>query len=96
MTCIIPFQYNYLINPYVLVPLCDFNIRLLFTFEVLFPQEKCNFGRHFSFAKEVPLTGCMTDVSATSCMGRSPFPAVDKFVESVASTGSVSGNLNRV
>ncbi|XP_022141220.1 DNA-directed primase/polymerase protein [Momordica charantia] len=56
-------------------------------------EEKCNFGRHFSFAKEVPLTGCMTDVSATSCMGRSPFPAVDKFVESVASTGSVSGKI---
>ncbi|XP_038880469.1 DNA-directed primase/polymerase protein isoform X2 [Benincasa hispida] len=56
-------------------------------------MEKCNFGRHFSFAKEVPLTGCMRDVSATSCMGRSPFPAVDKFVESVASTGCLAGKI---
>ena len=58
------------------------------------PQEKCNFGRQFSFAKEAPLTGYMNDVSASSCMGTSPFPAVDKFVQSVASTGSVSGSTS--
>lgn len=56
-------------------------------------EEKCNFGRHFSFAKEAPLTGGMRDIPATSCMGRSPFPAVDNFVESVASTGSVAGKI---
>ncbi|KAG7014744.1 DNA-directed primase/polymerase protein [Cucurbita argyrosperma subsp. argyrosperma] len=56
-------------------------------------EEKCNFGRQFSFAKEAPLTGYMNDVPASSCMGTSPFPAVDKFVESVASTGSVSGKI---
>ncbi|TYK23011.1 DNA-directed primase/polymerase protein isoform X2 [Cucumis melo var. makuwa] len=53
-------------------------------------EEKCNFGRNVSFTQEAVMTGSMRDISATSCMGKSPFPDVDKFVQSVASTGSVA------
>ncbi|KAL0548712.1 hypothetical protein IC582_013176 [Cucumis melo] len=56
-------------------------------------EEKCNFGRNVSFTQEAVLTGSMRDISATSCMGKSPFPDVDKFVQSVASTGSVAGKI---
>ena len=37
------------------------------------------------------LNTCRDDVSRTYLMGASPFPALDAFIESVASFGTVTG-----
>lgn len=42
--------------------------------------------------REFALDPCNYNSSATYLMGKSPFPELDKFIESVASTGSVPGN----
>lgn len=38
------------------------------------------------------LDACMNDASRTYLMGKSPFPALDAFVEALASTGNVPGD----
>ncbi|PON58210.1 DNA primase, UL52/UL70 type, Herpesviridae [Parasponia andersonii] len=52
-----------------------------------------NSGRCFSCPQELTLDGCGIDASATYFMGKSPFPALDTFIESVASIGNVSGKI---
>ncbi|KAA8539966.1 hypothetical protein F0562_026658 [Nyssa sinensis] len=44
-------------------------------------------------SREFPLHACTSDVSRTYLMGKSPFPALDMFVESIASVGNVSGKI---
>ncbi|PRQ45963.1 hypothetical protein RchiOBHm_Chr3g0497461 [Rosa chinensis] len=41
--------------------------------------------------QEFALNGCTSDASATYFLGKSPFPALDAFVEFVATIGNVSG-----
>ncbi|KAL5567885.1 hypothetical protein UlMin_024460 [Ulmus minor] len=51
------------------------------------------FGRCFDNAEESKLNGCTFDASTTYLMGKSPFPALDAFIESVAAIGNVSGKI---
>ncbi|GMN44528.1 hypothetical protein TIFTF001_013734 [Ficus carica] len=50
-------------------------------------------GRHFSSPQELTLDSCRVDASATYFMGKSPFPALDTFIESVGSIGNVPGKI---
>ncbi|KAL5553940.1 hypothetical protein UlMin_041341 [Ulmus minor] len=50
-----------------------------------------SFGRCFDNAEESTLNDCAFDASTTYLMGKSPFPALDAFIESVAAIGNVSG-----
>ena len=54
-------------------------------------QVNYSFGRCFDNAEESTLNGCTFDASTTYLMGKSPFPALDTFIESVATIGNVSG-----
>ncbi|KAK2653993.1 hypothetical protein Ddye_013849 [Dipteronia dyeriana] len=51
-----------------------------------------NFGKHRVASQELASNAC-SDLSTTCFMGKSPFPALDKFVECVASTGNVPGKI---
>ncbi|XAR53611.1 hypothetical protein NMG60_11022230 [Bertholletia excelsa] len=44
-------------------------------------------------SRELILNSCTGDVSKAYLMGKSPFPALDMFVESIASIGDVSGKI---
>nr|XP_011470309.1 PREDICTED: DNA-directed primase/polymerase protein isoform X3 [Fragaria vesca subsp. vesca] len=52
-----------------------------------------SFGKSYSWPQEFALSGCTSDASATYFMGKSPFPALDAFVEFVATIGNVSGKI---
>ncbi|XP_057480668.1 uncharacterized protein LOC130767711 isoform X2 [Actinidia eriantha] len=44
-------------------------------------------------SREFMLNSCTSDLSRTYLIGKSPFPALDVFVESIASVGNVSGKI---
>ncbi|CAK9176919.1 unnamed protein product [Ilex paraguariensis] len=52
-----------------------------------------DFCKQSDFPQEFILNACTTDASRTYLMGKSPFPALDMFVESVASIGNVPGKI---
>ncbi|XP_040367333.1 DNA-directed primase/polymerase protein isoform X6 [Rosa chinensis] len=52
-----------------------------------------SFGKSYSWPQEFALNGCTSDASATYFLGKSPFPALDAFVEFVATIGNVSGKI---
>ncbi|KAL3524326.1 hypothetical protein ACH5RR_017160 [Cinchona calisaya] len=59
-----------------------------------FETETTNdFNKHSGFAQEFDLNACTTDASRTYLMGKSPFPALDVFIENVASIGNVTGKI---
>ncbi|OVA02115.1 DNA primase [Macleaya cordata] len=64
---------------------------LCFNSEVL----NSNCEEHFSAPDVLALHACSNDLPTTYFMGKSPFPALDIFVESIASTGNVSGGKIR-
>ncbi|XP_020261797.1 DNA-directed primase/polymerase protein isoform X2 [Asparagus officinalis] len=43
--------------------------------------------------RDIPLSASGNDVPSSYFSGRSPFPALDTFVESIASTGNISGKI---
>ncbi|KAL2550531.1 DNA-directed primase/polymerase protein [Forsythia ovata] len=49
--------------------------------------------KHSCFPPEFHLDACTSDASKTYLMGKSPFSALDVFVETVASIGNVSGKI---
>ncbi|GLT31227.1 hypothetical protein SLA2020_059780 [Shorea laevis] len=51
-----------------------------------------NSGRYSRASQEFLINAC-NDVSTTYLMGKSPFPALEKFIESIASTGNVPGKI---
>uniref|UniRef100_A0A162AFI4 DNA-directed primase/polymerase protein n=1 Tax=Daucus carota subsp. sativus TaxID=79200 RepID=A0A162AFI4_DAUCS len=50
-----------------------------------------NSYKDYGVARDLFSNSCTTDASRTFLMGKSPFPVLDMFVESLASSGSVSG-----
>ncbi|KAG2709790.1 hypothetical protein I3760_05G257900 [Carya illinoinensis] len=52
-----------------------------------------NFATNCVASQEFPLSACTSDLTTTYFLGKSPFPALDKFVESIASIGNVSGKI---
>ncbi|RVX01986.1 DNA-directed primase/polymerase protein [Vitis vinifera] len=56
-------------------------------------EENHNCRKHSSSPQDFALSACTSNVSGTCFMGNSPFPAVDIFVESIASIGNVSGGI---
>ncbi|EXC05956.1 Coiled-coil domain-containing protein 111-like protein [Morus notabilis] len=50
-------------------------------------------GRRYCSPQELTLDGCRVDASTTYFMGKSPFPALDAFIESVASIGNTPGKI---
>ncbi|KAL5746421.1 hypothetical protein ACOSP7_027567 [Xanthoceras sorbifolium] len=52
-----------------------------------------NFGKHGLASQEFAFNAYSSDVSTTCFMGKSPFPALDKFVEWVASIENVPGKI---
>lgn len=50
-----------------------------------------NSHKDYGVPRDLFSTSCTTDTSRTFLMGKSPFPVLDMFVESLASIGSVSG-----
>ncbi|GMY07329.1 DNA-directed primase/polymerase protein [Fagus crenata] len=52
-----------------------------------------NIGNYYSAPQEFALSACTSDLSTTYFLGKSPFPALDKFVESIASIGNISGKI---
>ncbi|KAK9292255.1 hypothetical protein L1049_020219 [Liquidambar formosana] len=48
---------------------------------------------HSSAPQEFTLNACTSDVSRTYFVGKSPFPALDLFIESIATIGNVSGKI---
>ncbi|GMP24602.1 hypothetical protein CsSME_00001809 [Camellia sinensis var. sinensis] len=52
-----------------------------------------DFQKQSGASQEFTLNSCTSDVSRTYLMGKSPFPALDAFVESIASVGNVSGKI---
>ncbi|KAJ8752941.1 hypothetical protein K2173_008676 [Erythroxylum novogranatense] len=44
-------------------------------------------------AQDLSLNSCTSDASIAYKIGKSPFPALDNFIESIASVGSVSGKV---
>ncbi|XP_043718422.1 DNA-directed primase/polymerase protein isoform X1 [Telopea speciosissima] len=52
-----------------------------------------NFGQHFDAPKELTFRSCTSDAPKTYFLGKSPFPTLDIFVESIASVGNASGRI---
>ncbi|XP_010261360.1 PREDICTED: DNA-directed primase/polymerase protein isoform X5 [Nelumbo nucifera] len=52
-----------------------------------------NFGQHSGSSNELAWHACTKDVPTTYFMGKSPFPTLDAFVESIASIGNVAGRI---
>ncbi|KAL7229826.1 hypothetical protein ACSBR2_008391 [Camellia fascicularis] len=52
-----------------------------------------DFQKQSGASQEFTLNSCTGDVSRTYLMGKSPFPALDAFVESIASVANVSGKI---
>ena len=59
----------------------------------LFIQVNLNYRKHSSSPQDFALSGCTSNVSGTCVMGNSPFPALDLFIESIASIGNVAGGV---
>ncbi|XP_038708929.1 DNA-directed primase/polymerase protein isoform X2 [Tripterygium wilfordii] len=55
-------------------------------------EENHNFKKEYYGAPQV-LSACSGDVSATYFLGKSLFPSLDNFIESVASIGNISGKI---
>ncbi|KAF9602333.1 hypothetical protein IFM89_026538 [Coptis chinensis] len=55
-------------------------------------EDKCDY-ENLSTAPSLALHACTTDFPTTYFVGKSPFPALDMFVESIASIGNVSGRI---
>ncbi|KAF8413231.1 hypothetical protein HHK36_001207 [Tetracentron sinense] len=49
-----------------------------------------NIQNYFNVPQQIVPSSCTRDVPSAYFMGKSPFPALDKFVESIASIGNVS------
>ncbi|XP_062120315.1 uncharacterized protein LOC133834658 isoform X2 [Humulus lupulus] len=49
--------------------------------------------QRYSCPQEHTLNGCGINASATFLMGKSPLPALDAFIESIATTGNLSGKI---
>ncbi|XP_047332072.1 DNA-directed primase/polymerase protein [Impatiens glandulifera] len=49
--------------------------------------------KHSESSQQFTVSAYTSDLSSTYLMGRSPFPALDLFVESVASTGNIPGKI---
>ncbi|KAM4076279.1 hypothetical protein ACJW30_12G050900 [Castanea mollissima] len=56
-------------------------------------MENHNIGNYYSAPQEFALSACTSDLTTTYFLGKSPFPALDKFVEFIASIGNVSGKI---
>lgn len=54
-------------------------------------QVNPSFGKAYSWPLEFAMSSCTSNASATYFLGKSPFPALDAFVEFVATIGNVSG-----
>ncbi|XP_060971351.1 uncharacterized protein LOC115717545 isoform X1 [Cannabis sativa] len=52
-----------------------------------------SYEQRYSCPQELALNGCGINSSATYLMGKSPLPALDTFIESIASTGNVPGKI---
>ncbi|XP_042481034.1 DNA-directed primase/polymerase protein [Macadamia integrifolia] len=52
-----------------------------------------NFGQNSVASEELTFRGCTSDVPRAYLLGKSPFPTLDLFVESIASIGNVSGRI---
>ncbi|KAI4347596.1 hypothetical protein L6164_008397 [Bauhinia variegata] len=52
-----------------------------------------NVGNYLQFPPELTSDTCTSDVSTTYLIGKSPFPSLDRFVESIASIGNISGKI---
>ncbi|KAI3458089.1 hypothetical protein Pfo_014752 [Paulownia fortunei] len=52
-----------------------------------------NIQKHSGCPEKFDLNACTSDASTTYLMGNSPFPALDVFVEAIASKGNVSGKI---
>ncbi|KAF3432929.1 hypothetical protein FNV43_RR24031 [Rhamnella rubrinervis] len=52
-----------------------------------------SFAKPYSLPQEFTSNGFTNDTSTTYLMGKSPFPALDAFIEYVASVGNVSGKI---
>ncbi|KAK4793092.1 hypothetical protein SAY86_023527 [Trapa natans] len=52
-----------------------------------------NFGRQYRFSQEFDSNVSTEKASVAYLIGKSPFPELDKFIEYVASTGAVSGQI---
>lgn len=67
-------------------------------YRIFLLQTTNDFHKHSIFAQEFDLNACTTDASRTYMMGKSPFPALDVFIENVASVGNIPGNtlLNKI
>lgn len=52
-------------------------------------QETSNFGRY----QKAPQQNTHSSDVSTYLTGKSPFPSLDEFIESIASTGNVSGGI---
>lgn len=61
-------------------------------YDVLFVmQVNHNIGRWSSSSQEFQLNASTSDVPSSYLMGKSPFPVLDHFIESIATIGNVSG-----
>ncbi|XP_075496443.1 uncharacterized protein LOC142533517 [Primulina tabacum] len=56
-------------------------------------ENTCNTQKLSGFPKKFDTNVCTSDASMTYLMGKSPFPAMDDFVETIASHGNVSGKI---
>ncbi|XP_021892242.1 DNA-directed primase/polymerase protein isoform X2 [Carica papaya] len=52
-----------------------------------------NIGRWSSSSQEFQLNASTSDVPSSYLMGKSPFPVLDHFIESIATIGNVSGKI---
>ncbi|KAB1204910.1 DNA-directed primase/polymerase protein [Morella rubra] len=52
-----------------------------------------NFSTYCVASQEQALNACPSDFTTTYFLGKSPFPDLDKFVESIASIGNISGKI---
>ncbi|GAV76314.1 Herpes_UL52 domain-containing protein [Cephalotus follicularis] len=73
--------------------LCKMELDCVKTLHFDTEQVNQNYGKYCSTSQEFALNVCLGDVPMTQFMGQSPFPALDKFIESVASIGNVTGKI---
>ena len=59
--------------------------------QVNYNHEHCH-----QYPLELTSSSCESDVPAAYFVGKSPFPFLDKFVESTASVGNISGDTSKV
>lgn len=71
-----------------------FHILVVDALELIYPflfQINSEFQKQSSASHEFMLNSCTSDLSRTYLIGKSPFPTLDVFVESIATIGNVSG-----